>query len=236
MFNQYRAFGFAAILTIIFLTLSQSYATQMLPDAAIIAARPPKERFLMLVAPRDIMEIQSDIVSVERDRTTASEAEQTAQELRSTATAKINENKQSIAANKDRLKISKKEKNESETLLLTTERKVLNRDKKLFEQREALRDAEIDLAKKRGELAILMKQALDLERQLAIKRAEHPEASVSELDTVRSARLLIDLEKATLEAQKTVANKQGEVAAGAKKVVIRQIKTLEAQRNIYAGK
>jgi hypothetical protein len=235
MLNQYRAVGFA-VLTIILLALSQLSAAQMLPEAATIVAQPPKDKFLMLAPPRDINEIQSDIASAEWDRTTSSEAERTAQEQRSTAKAKIDEKKQAIASNKERLKIAKKEKNGSETLLLTTLGKALNRDKKMFEQREALRDAEIDLAKKRVELAILMKQAFDLERQLAIKRAEQPETIANELDAARTSRLLIDMEKATLEAQKTVANKQGEVADGAKKVVIRQLKTLEAQRNIYAGK
>jgi len=103
-------------------------------------------------------------------------------------------------------------------------------------QREALRGAEIELARKRNELAALTKQALDLERQLVLKRTEPTETSASGTDSVRIARVLIDLEKATLEAQKKAADKQSEVADGARSVVGRQLKTLHARQNIYSGK
>ncbi len=235
MLKQYRMIGFV-ILTIILPVSSQLYAAQMPPMSAPIIAPPPLDKFLMLVPQRDANEIQGDIEWAERDRASASEAERAAQEQRIAVAAKIEEKKQAIATNKDRLKIAKKDKNAAETLILTTEIKALNRDKDLFEKREALRDAEIDLAKKRGELAILMKQALDLERQMTLKRAEQTEISSGGLDAARTARILIDLEKGTLEAQKKVADKQGDVADSAKKVVVRQLKTLEAQRNIYAGK
>jgi hypothetical protein len=148
----------------------------------------------------------------------------------------IAEKKRAISANKDKLKIAKREKNESEKLVLTTEGKTLRRDLELLEQREAIRGAEIELARKRNELAALTKQALDLERQLVLKRTEPTETSASSTDSVRLARVLIDLEKATLEAQKKVADKQREAADGARTVVDRQLKTLQAQQNIYSGK
>lgn len=224
---------------ILLLAGSQSFAAQMPPSqvtAMPSIASSPKDKFLMLVPPRDITEIQRDIESAEQDRTAAAEAERTAQEQRAASVARIEEKKLAIAANKDKLKVAKREKKESEILLLETEKNALNRDKNLFEQREGLRDAEIDLARKRSELSILMKQAFDLERQLALKRADQTGDDISGPDGAREARLLIDLEKASLEAQKNVADKQGEVAGSAKKVIVRQLKTLEAQQNIYAGR
>jgi len=208
-----------------------SFATQLPPTSVL----EPQEQFLMLVQPRNVVDIERDVQSAEQARTAAIEAEKTAQEQRSTATTRLEEKNKAIDENKAKLKAAKKEKKESEILLLTTEAKALGRDKDLLEQREALRDAEIDLARGRNELATLTKQALELERQLSLKRAENAGTSVSGPDTAREARVLIDLEKATLEAQKKVADKQGEVADGAKEVVDRQLKTLEAQQNIYGG-
>jgi hypothetical protein len=44
-----------------------------------------------------------------------------------------------------------------------------------------------------------MKQAFDLERPLAIRRVAQPKTVVSGPETARAARVLIDLERATLE-------------------------------------
>jgi hypothetical protein len=241
MHIPYRVLGFPISAAVLLAASQLSIAGQMPPGAASEQAppsvsSPAQDKFLMLVQPRDTAEIQRDIESAEQSRMAATEAEGTAKEQRSAAAARIEEKKQAISANKDRLKTAKNAKNESEILLLKTEGKALERDKNLYEEREALRDAEIDLAIKRKELASLMRQAFDLERQLAIKRVEQPETGVSGPETARVARVLIDLEKATLEMQKKVADKQSEVADGAKKVVERQLKTLEAQQNIYAGK
>ncbi len=233
--------GYVISIAILFAVNPLSSAAQMPPGAAVQEAStsvvaPPQDKFLMLVQSRDTAEIQRDIEQADQARTSASEAEKVAKEQKSQAAARIEEKKQAISVNKDKLKAAKKAKNEAETLLLKTEENALKRDKDLYEERESLRDAEIDLAVKRKELASLMKQAYDLELQLAIKRGEQPVTSVSGPESARAARVLVDLEKATLEMQKKVADKQGEVADGAKKVADRQLKTLEAQRNIYGGK
>jgi hypothetical protein len=232
MHNRYRRIGLLFSAAVIIAASRLLFAAQMLPGTMTQA----EERSLMLVPQRSVDEIQRDIDSADQARMAATEAERTAQEQRSSATAMIAEKKRAISANKDKLKIAKREKNESEKLVLTTEGKTLRRDLELLEQREALRGAEIELARKRNELAALTKQALDLERQLVLKRTEPTETSASGTDSVRIARVLIDLEKATLEAQKKAADKQSEVADGARSVVGRQLKTLHARQNIYSGK
>lgn len=232
MHNRYRRIGLLFSAAVIIAASQLLFAAQMLPGTMTQA----EERSLMLVPQRSVDEIQRDIDSADQARMAATEAERTAQEQRSSATAMIAEKKRAISANKDKLKIAKREKNESEKLVLTTEGKTLRRDLELLEQREALRGAEIELARKRNELAALTKQALDLERQLVLKRTEPTETSASGTDSVRIARVLIDLEKATLEAQKKAADKQSEVADGARSVVGRQLKTLHARQNIYSGK
>jgi hypothetical protein len=199
-------------------------------------AKKPADQFLVLVPARDVADIQRDVDSTDRDRTAAGEAERMAQDQRSSLITRIEEKKQAIAANKEKLKAAKKDKNEAEIPLLTAEGKALDRDKDLLEQQLALRDAEISYSRARNELATATKQALDFERQLAQKRVEQGGAGESKSDQARAARWLIDMERATLDAQKKAADKQGEVADGLKKVVAHRLKTLEAQQNIYGGK
>ncbi len=239
--RMYRFWGLGIVAVALLAAGSSSVFAQMPPgivsdQSTPIVISPTQDKFLMMVQPRDLTEIQRDIDMAEQLQISATEAERVAQAQRSAAKSRIDEKKQALSTNKSKLKAAKDAKNEAEILLLQSEEKALERDKKLQEERESLRDAEIDLAKKRMELAALMKQAFDLERQLAIRRGEQAETSVSGPETARAARVVVDMEKATLEMQKKVADKQGEVAGRAKTVVDRQLKTLEAQQNVYSGK
>lgn len=232
MHTRYRWIGFPFSATI-FIAANQLFsAAQMLPGAApqtgYSTLTQAEERSLMLVPQRKVEEIQRDMDSADQARTAAMAAERTIQDQRSSVTAMIGEKKKAISANKDKLIKAKGEKSESEKLVLTMVGKSLERDLELLEQREAIRGAEMDLARKRNELATLTKQALDLERQLVLKRTEPAERSASGTDSIRTAQVLIDLEKATLEAQRKVADKQSEVADRARTVVDRQLKTLQA--------
>ena len=157
--------------------LAQEYAVaQMLPDVAVQTS----DRFLRLVPMREVTEIQRDIEAAEQARLAAVDAERIAQEERTAAAKLIDEKKQAININKDRQKAAKRDKNNAEMLVLGTEGKALERDKDMLEEREALRDAEIDLSRKRIELATLAKQALELEQQLIAKRIQLPIASTAD--------------------------------------------------------
>ncbi|MDI9612524.1 MAG: hypothetical protein QM330_05600 [Acidobacteriota bacterium] len=223
-------------------TLTMPAAAQLLPPGAAsaettpVVVSPAQDRFLMLIQPRDLGEIDRDIEMASQLEIAATEAERVAQAGRSASKSRIDEKKQMLSANKDKMKAAKNAKNQSEVLLLESERKALERDKRLHEERESLRAAEIDLARKRAELASRMKQAFDLERQLAVKRGEQSDINVSGPKTARAANVLIDLERATLEMQKKVASSQADVANRAQKVVDRQLKTLTAQQKVFGGR
>lgn len=206
---------------------------QMPPDSALSEST---DSFLTLVPPRQIEEIENEMENADQARVIAIEAQRMAEQQRAAAAGKLQEIKKAIGANKERQKAAKRENKQGDLVLLKTEAKGLEREKKLMEERESLRDAEIELARKRNELATLTKQALELERQLALKRAGQMQTSVTGPESARAARVLIDLELGVLEAQKKVADKQGEVADGAKRVVERQLNTLRAQQNIYGGR
>ncbi len=231
MFKQNRFFAFfilAATLWIVGQPVAYGQATE--------SSEYNLDRFLVLVPWRHGEEIQLDFEAAEQARIAASEAEKTASEQKLAAQTRIAQKKKEISSNKDARKIAKKDKNDSQAVVLETEGKALEREKNLLEERESLRDAEIKLAKMRGDLAVLMKQAYDMERQLAAKRMDQAGVNISGLESARAARVIYDLEKETLEAQKKVADKQSEVADSAKKVVASQLKILEAQRAIIGGK
>jgi len=232
MRTGYCSIGILISITLLLVASNHAFAMQNPPSAP----PEPKEEFIVLVPVRDVAEIQRDIESADKAQTAAGEAERTAQDQRSSVASLLEEKKQAIAANKEKLKAAKQQKNDTEVSLLTADGKALERDKDLLDQQQALRDAEISLAQKQNELAMLTKQALDLEKQLAGKRADQTVSNVSKPDLARTARRLVDFEKTTLEAQKKVADKQADVADAGKKVIEHRLKTLEAQQNIYGGK
>ena len=191
------------------------------------------DRFLVLVPVREVADIQRDFDVAEQARLEATDAQQTATQQRSVAATRVDQIKSAITSNKDRRASAKVEKNASEVVALEREGKDLERQKRLLDQRQELRDAEINLAKMRVDLATLRKGEFDLERQLAVKRMEWT-GSAADKDS-KTAETLLSLERDTLNAQKKVAQKQGDVAQGSKSVVDRQLKTLEAQRKLNSG-
>jgi hypothetical protein len=194
------------------------------------------DSFLALVPPREIVDIDRDIAAAEADRSSAAREEESALALKSGSDARIQVKKREISAADGRKNLAKREKKEAEVAALEAEKNALEREKNLMERRKSLREAEIDLAKKRAELATLTRQALDLEKQLMLKRAEHGGIASGGPQAARSNQILFDLEKATLEAQRKRADKAGEVTDREKRVVERRMQILEAQRSVVSGR
>ena len=208
--------------------------------APLVSGRNPQDsnlsitdQFLVLVPVRDVAEIQRDFDAAEQFRLAAVEAQDTATQQRSDGAKRVEQIKSDIASNKERRAGARVEKNAAAAVALEREGENLERQRNLLNQRQELRDAEINLAKMRVELATLTKQQFDLERQLAMKRMEWSDSS-GDRDS-KMAQSILSLERDTLNAQKKVADKQGQVADGSKNVVNRQLKTLEAQRKLNEG-
>ena len=194
------------------------------------------EPFLTFIPPRNAAEIKRLIDLSDQEKKKAAENERTALDQRVVIAAKIEEKKQAIAANKEKQKAAKQEKKDSDALLLATQGKALAREKDMLERRASLRDAEIILARTKSELANLKGQALDMERQLSLTRAEQTGSTLNGVEQARYARRVLDTEKVALEALKRVAQKESDVANASKKVINKQISMLEAQQAIYGGK
>lgn len=204
--------------------------------AAQVTATPPApDSFLALVVPRDLAEIQQDIAAADRARTAAAEAERTAESLRAGATARIEAEKQGIESTKNRKDVAKRAHRDAEQAALEAEVRARERQKDLLERRKELRESEIDLAKRRVALAAADRQALDFERQLALKRAERAAVPGASADAVRLDQVTLDLEQAVLDARKQRTELAGDVAGREKRVVERQLNILQARRKRLGG-
>ena len=202
-------------------------------EAAIPMA---SDSFMALVPPREIADIERELAGAEHDLAAASKAQQRAVALRTGAEARLEANKRQISAVEGRKKVAKQEKHEAEIAALEAEKRGLERQKNLLERRKSLREAEIDLAKRRSEVAVLRRQALDLERQLILKRTEQAGVSGTGPEASRGNQVVLDLEEATLEAQRKLAERQGDVVNRDKRVVEHRLKILKAQRSVMGGR
>jgi hypothetical protein len=179
-----------------------------------------------------VTDIDADIMAAEADQRRARDSETRAIRLRDGARVSIEAKKREIAEAKRRRELARSSGAEAETSALDLARRAGEREQELLERRAELREAEIDLAKHSGELATLLKRALDFERELALKRIERaaikePGAAASTLD-----RVVFDIERQTLEARRRQAEKKIDVASREKRVVDRLLKILEARRDV----
>ena len=191
--------------------------------------------FLILVPLRDVADIQADAAAAEADLDQAARAVQQATNVRAGTRGQIEEKKREIVALKRRIDLAKGSNDEGEAGALDAERKAMEREKELLEQRELLGDAEIDLARRSGELATIAKRALEFEHRLMLKRNER--LVITEAGPAQSSleRVILDLEQQTLNAQVTQADKKIEVASLERRVADRLLKILAARRRVIVS-
>jgi hypothetical protein len=104
-----------------------------------------------------------------------------------------------------------------------------------LEVREELRQAETELETKRVELAALTQRALQLELQLATRRAGRSRTPGGGAGGASLDRVIGELEKQTLEAQRAQAASTAEVSDGEIRVIDRRLDLLDAQQRVLSG-
>jgi hypothetical protein len=207
------------------------------PGALMAQARATRgfDSFLMLVAPRDTITIKKSVRSAAEAGTLAESRRQQAETMRLGARSRIESKKVEIVRIKDRINIAKKENRDADRLGLEAERKAAEREIELLERREELRQAETELEISRAELAGLTKKALELELQLAVRRASRIRAPVGGAGGASLDRVIGELEKQTLEAQRAQAASSIDVADQEMKVIDRRLELLDAQQRVLGG-
>jgi hypothetical protein len=207
--------------------------------APTLAAQAPApsgfDSFIMLVPPRDSNLIKKEIRAAADAAKAAEKARQQAETMRLGATSRIEFKKVEIVRIKERINLAKKEGREADRLGLEAERKAAEGEIDLLRRREELRDAEAILETKRAELAGLTKQALELELQLAVRRTGRRRAPLGGPGAASLQRVIGELEKQTLEAQRAQAASGIEVSDQEIRVIDRQLDLLDAQQKILGG-
>jgi hypothetical protein len=193
------------------------------------------DSFIMLVAPRDTVTIKRQLRAAVEAKSLAESRRQQAETMRLGARGRIEAKKVEMVRIKERIALAKKENREADRLGLEAERKAAEREKGLFEVREELRQAEIELETSRGEFAILSQQALEIELQLAVRRAGRSRTPIGGAGGASLDRVIGELEKQTLEAQRAQSFYSTEVAEREIRVLDRRLELLDAQQKVLGG-
>lgn len=121
--------------------------------------------------------------------------------------------KQEISSIDSKRKVAEKNKEEGEKVALQAEKKDAERHKQFLERRLDLHEAEIDRAKAIQKLAVTMTSALQMEQQLATRRAGRAQTSASDpAGAQRQDVVIIELEGKGLEAKRQQAEAEKQVA------------------------
>lgn len=220
---------FSAILAIVLLAGPRLAAAQAEATGGF-------DSFILLVPPRDSTSIKKNVRAAADANTLAETRRQQAETMRLGARARIESKKVEIVRIKDRINVAKKENRDADRVGLEAERKAAEREIDLLERREDLRQAETELETKKAEFAGLNKKALELELQLAIRRAGRQRKSVGGAGGASLDRVIGELEKQTLEAQRAQAAISIEVSDLEIKTIDRRLELLDAQQKVLGGK
>jgi hypothetical protein len=207
-------------------------AKRTAPEAAVSSGF---DSFLLLVSPRDTLSIKRGIRAAAEAEMLAETRRRQAETMRLGARHRIESKKVEIVRIKERVNVAKKENREADRVGLEAERKAAEREIDLLEVREQLRQAETELEVKRIELASLTQKALQLELQLATRRAGRSRTPVGGAGGASLDRVIGELEKQTLEAQRAQAASTADVSDGEITVIDRRLDLLDAQQRVLSG-
>jgi hypothetical protein len=193
------------------------------------------DSFIMLVAPRDTITIRRQLRTAVEAKAQAENRRQQAETMRLGARGSIESKKVQMVRLKEKIALAKKENREADRLGLEAERKAAEREKGLLEVREELRQAEIELETARSEFAGLSQKALELELQLAVRRAGRSRTPIGGAGGASLDRVIGELEKQTLEAQRAQSLYSTEVAEREMRVIDSRLELLDAQQKVLGG-
>lgn len=194
------------------------------------------DSFLLLVPPRDTASVRKSLRAAIDAEAQAETRREQAETMRLGALARMEAKKVEIGRIKERVAAAKRENRDADRLGLEAERKAAEREIELLKGREELRRAEIEFEIRRADLAALTAKSLQLELQLATRRAGRLRAPVGGAGGASLDRVIGELEKQTLEAQREQAASSIDVAKTEMIVIDRRLELLDAQQSVLGGK
>jgi hypothetical protein len=214
------------------LTAQKTTAKKTTPQAT---AATGFDSFLLLVAPRDTITIKKSLRAATEAEALAETRREQAETMRLGALARMEAKKVEIGRTKERITAAKKQNRDADRLGLEAERKAAEREIELLKGREELRRAEIEFEIRRADLAALTAKSLQLELQLATRRAARLRTPVGGAGGASLDRVIGELEKQTLEAQREQAASSIDVAKTEMLVIDRRLELLYAQQSVLGG-
>jgi hypothetical protein len=193
------------------------------------------DSFLLLVSPRDTITIKKSLRAATEAEALAETRREQAETMRLGALARTEAKKVEIGRIKERIAAAKKENRDADRLGLEAERKAAEREIELLRGREELRRAEIEFEIRRADLAALTAKSLQLELQLATRRATRLRTPVGGAGGASLDRVIGELEKQTLEAQREQAAAGSDLAKTEMMVIDRRLELLYAQQSVLGG-
>jgi hypothetical protein len=186
--------------------------------------------FVEILTPRSPDRIRRAIEEAKIDQREA-EAEYSEQQgLEGQVKAMVEVKKQEASTLDAQRKLAEKSKQEGEVATFEAEKKDAERHKQFLEKRVSLHQAEKDAAKARKNLAESTQKALELELQLANRRADRDRTAATDAAaTMRHENVIRDLERKVLEAQRVQAERERQVADKHQDIAKRRLELYQAQ-------
>jgi hypothetical protein len=186
--------------------------------------------FVEILTPRSPDRIRRAIEEAKMDQREA-EAEYSEQQgLESQVKAMVEVKKQEASTLDAQRKLAEKSKQEGEVATFEAEKKDAERHKQFLEKRVSLHQAEKDAARARKNLAESTQKALELELQLANRRADRDRTAATDAAaTMRHENVIRDLERKVLEAQRVQAERERQVADKHQDIAKRRLELYQAQ-------
>jgi hypothetical protein len=186
--------------------------------------------FVEILTPRSPDRIRRAIEEAKIDQREA-EAEYSEQQgLEGQVKAMVEVKKQEASTLDAQRKLAEKSKQEAEVATFEAEKKDAERHKQFLEKRVSLHQAEKDAARARKNLAESTQKALELELQLANRRADRDRTAATDAAaTMRHENVIRDLERKVLEAQRVQAERERQVADKHQDIAKRRLELYQAQ-------
>jgi hypothetical protein len=186
--------------------------------------------FVEILSPRSPDRIRGAIEEARTDQREA-EAEYSQQQgLEDQVKAMVEVKKQEVSTLDAQRKLAEKSKQEGEVASFEAEKKDAERHKQFLERRVSLHQAEKDAARARKNLAESSQKALELELQLANRRADRDRTATTDAAaTMRHENVIRDLERKVLEAQRVEAEREKQVADKHQDIAKRRLELYQAQ-------
>lgn len=190
----------------------------------------PPDSALVLIPSRSVTEIDSAL-SFETRREQAFEREKRTAEKRRDRSGRYAElTKRELELVEQKADLAGDEAREAEKSTLERQKETLENLKRFYEGLHELNKAEREAAESGVRQARATREALELERRLAMRRGELDAASAAR--SLAEDSDLVDLEKKTLEAYRTVYDRTRQLAEREKGVIERRLRLHEARKKL----